>query len=51
MKLTIEGNETEIKNVFQAIGSSKEHEILQNEIKFKADKTDVDLLKSKLTKL
>ena len=26
MKLTIEGTESEIKNVLQAIGSSKEHE-------------------------
>lgn len=26
MKLTIEGNETEIKNVLQAINGSKEHD-------------------------
>ena len=29
MKLTIEGNESEIKNVLQAINGSKEHELIQ----------------------
>lgn len=35
MKLTIEGTPDEIKNVFQAIGSSKEHsELLLNPSKY-----------------
>jgi len=37
MKLTIKGNPEEIKKVLQAVGSSEEHQSLQNQLATLAD--------------
>ncbi|GBG94987.1 hypothetical protein LFYK43_14460 [Ligilactobacillus salitolerans] len=40
MKLTIEGTESEIKNVLQAIGSSKEHDKTVQTLNFRFSSSD-----------